>query len=498
MKISTVGFLAMALAAAGGGAARAGTLWIANMTPAKEVPPNNTTFSGTGFIVLNDAETSASVTATHDIPANTLTGGHIHRGPAGVNGPIILPFPNPASPIGPIPWAIPSTDVAELKTGGLYINIHTVTFPGGVIRDQFARVDFTSPTGTSSQNAVGAALNVSAGFSSDLDQVLFALATTPAAGRGAALDDLGGGTIYAQGRQAVESMHGFQETLFKQAETVTAETQGFGVFGAIDAEWGSRDRRDDQIGSKVDRHSILAGVQYAWGGGNAAGVAIGYASGKDKFRDDRGETEADTTSIQAYFTTGGAYRLTLSGGYGQTDLDVDRALPSFARAATASPDADTWAVAAKLSAPMQVGGNLTLSPYGQLDAQWADIDGYVESGAGAAGLVVPSHNYENVAAELGAALDVPFGGEAAPWTARFRAGWRHLLEDGDDTLPLAFIGSPVLFDQAIASPGRDSAHLEASISGALSPRFRASVGYHGFISSREDIHAVQLRLEFVM
>ena len=53
-----MGALALALSTS---AAQAGTLWIANMTGGKENPPNNSTFTGTGFLVLNNAETAQSL-----------------------------------------------------------------------------------------------------------------------------------------------------------------------------------------------------------------------------------------------------------------------------------------------------------------------------------------------------------------------------------------------------------------------------------------------------
>lgn len=115
-------------------AANAGTLYIANLSGANENPPNASTNRGVGFLILNDAETVATVSATHDVTTG-LTAGHIHRGTAAVNGPVIFPFPNPASPMGPLTWNIPAAEVANLKTLGLYMNFHTTTLPGGVIRD---------------------------------------------------------------------------------------------------------------------------------------------------------------------------------------------------------------------------------------------------------------------------------------------------------------------------------------------------------------------------
>lgn len=498
MRNTAVGLSAIAIAAFGAGSAQAGSLWIANMTSAKENPPNNAGFSGTGFVVLNDAETQASVTATHNIPANQLTGGHIHRGPAGVNGPIIFPFANPASPVGPLIWAIPAADVTNLKGGGLYMNFHTAAFPGGVIRDQFSRVLFSRAAGTTTQGAVGSALDVSAGFTAGLDQVLFGMALLPATSQAAALQDLGGDTLYSQGRQEAENMQGFQETIFQHIETSPPTAPGVSLFGTFNADWGNRGDHEGQAGSELTRQSLLGGVQYAWDVGQA-GLALGYANSKDKFDNGRGETEAKTTSIQGFVATGAQIRFAAVAGYGWTDIDTDRTLPSFGLTANSSPDASVWALAGRVSAPFQVAGNLTLSPYGQLDGQWARVDSYTETGAGAVGLIVPKHNYDTSAIELGAALSTPFGGGSETvWHARLQAGWRHLLQDGEDTLPLAFIGSPVGFVQQIAGAGRDAAHLDASITGAFGPRLTASAGYRGLIGENGNVHAIELRFRYAM
>lgn len=496
MKITAIGLSAIALAASAG-AAEAGSLWIARMTPAREVPPNNTTFSGTSFIVLNNAENAASVTATHNVPANTLTGGHVHRGPPGVNGPIILGFANPASPIGPIPWAIPTAEVANLKAGNLYINIHTQTFPGGVIRDQYGRVLFSNAAATESQSAVGGALDTSAGFNADLDQVLFSTAVLSAPGQAAVLQDLSGETLYAQAREPAEIMQRFQDTILQHGDSGPPAAEGFGVFGSLGADWGRRDSRDGQIGADIDRQSILAGVQYAWTPGMAVGAALGYGEGKNKFNDGLGKTKAKTLGLQGFVTGDfGKLRATAVAGYGWSEVDSDRNLPSLGRTATSSPDAKTWAVAARVSTPLQVATNTTVSPYGQLDAQGTRVDSYTETGAGSVGLIVPKQKFNTVAMELGAALAARFGAQDQ-WTARLQAGWRHQLDDGKTSLPLALIGSPVGFVQRIPGSGKDAAHIDASIGGTFGERWNVEAGYRGLLGD-DSVHGVELRFSYAM
>lgn len=485
----------LAIAAAGG--AQAGTLFIANLSGAQEVPPTAVPFTGRGTVILNDAETMATVRATNDIPP-PLAAGHIHRGPVGVNGPVIFPFPNPVgNTVGPLTWAIPAADVVNLKNQGLYFNFHTPAFPGGAIRGQILRFSFAPAALAASQAAVAGALDVSAGRDADLDQVLITLAFAPIETRSQALDDLSARTVYAQGRQANEALAGFQNSLFGLAVERRA-AKGFGGFLVGGEAFGRRDADPGQAGSKVSRPSVLGGVDFAVAEGARAGLALGYASGRDRFKDNIGRTRAKTTAVQAYFAGGGeTLRVAAVAGYGWTDFDTTRNLSSLSRTATSSHQGKVWSLGARVEAPMPV-GDMTLSPYGQLDMQRATIDAYVETGAGAAGLVVPKRKEKTAGAEAGAALTLPFGGEAGAASLRLEAGYRYLLDDGKDTFAAALVGSPTTFQTQVLSPGRSAAHLGAAFNARLGENLTASAGYHGLIGKRADIHTVQVRLNLAL
>ena len=101
----------------------------ATLTAAQEVPPTNATGTGTGeFTFFFDGGTLA-YTITHD--QQGVGEGHIHRGHAAVNGPVIHPFSNVTSPItGAFVLADGATgqDFQDLLNGRLYVNLHA---PGG-------------------------------------------------------------------------------------------------------------------------------------------------------------------------------------------------------------------------------------------------------------------------------------------------------------------------------------------------------------------------------
>lgn len=105
------------------------------LSGSQEVPPVTTAASGSGVIVINpDRTVSGSVTTT----GITAAAAHIHVGPAGKNGPIIIPLTR----TGERGWAVPAaaklTDeqYERYKSGELYVNVHSKAHPGGEIRAQ--------------------------------------------------------------------------------------------------------------------------------------------------------------------------------------------------------------------------------------------------------------------------------------------------------------------------------------------------------------------------
>jgi hypothetical protein len=120
----------------------------------QEVPPDATTGTGFGVVVLDDIAN----TITADLLWSGLTSGataaHIH-GPAapGVNAAVIFPFVLGAGSgttsghIDPDPqvFAITPSQIAQLESGLMYMNVHTANFPGGEIRGQLEQVQVPEP-----------------------------------------------------------------------------------------------------------------------------------------------------------------------------------------------------------------------------------------------------------------------------------------------------------------------------------------------------------------
>jgi hypothetical protein len=119
------------------GAAHAETLrFRATLNGASEVPPNDTKGAGTATATLDTASKELSYTINYSGLTGPATAAHFH-GPAapGANaGPVVMLNP----PTSPIMGKATLTDaqVADLRAGRWYVNVHTAAHPPGEIRGQ--------------------------------------------------------------------------------------------------------------------------------------------------------------------------------------------------------------------------------------------------------------------------------------------------------------------------------------------------------------------------
>jgi len=105
------------------------------LTGDEEVPPVKTAASGAGsFNISSDKSVSGSITTT----GVEGTAAHIHEGPAGKNGPVIVPLTKGANNTWSVaPGAkLTDTQYESYKAGNLYVNVHSAANKGGEIRAQ--------------------------------------------------------------------------------------------------------------------------------------------------------------------------------------------------------------------------------------------------------------------------------------------------------------------------------------------------------------------------
>jgi hypothetical protein len=108
-------------------------LFVANLSGANEVPPTGSTATGVGSVIFDPA-----TLGIHYQLQETVTGAtaaHIHQAPAGVNGAVIVPFTLVGQGASGNA-TLTAGQASDLQTAGLYMNVHSATFPGGEIRGQ--------------------------------------------------------------------------------------------------------------------------------------------------------------------------------------------------------------------------------------------------------------------------------------------------------------------------------------------------------------------------
>ena len=112
----------------------------ATLTAAAEVPPTNSTGSGSATAVLDTATHKLTVDLTFGGFSSDVTAAHIH-GPAaaGANAGVIAPLGNaPKSPLHVVVTLTPDQE-KELASGMTYENIHSKNHPGGAVRGQLTK-----------------------------------------------------------------------------------------------------------------------------------------------------------------------------------------------------------------------------------------------------------------------------------------------------------------------------------------------------------------------
>ncbi len=105
------------------------------LSASQEVPQNSSNGRGTAKVDLDGSKLKWTI--DYSGMTGPVTAGHIH-GPAmmGSNAGVVIPFTGSmASPISGSA-DITAAQIADMKAGKYYINLHTAANPGGEIRGQ--------------------------------------------------------------------------------------------------------------------------------------------------------------------------------------------------------------------------------------------------------------------------------------------------------------------------------------------------------------------------
>lgn len=135
------------LGLAGPDVARAETLSIDVVgTGAEENPAVSSPGSAIArFTFDTDTKELTYAVTVSGISQTQVTAAHIHRAGAGTNGPVVYPLSTVPFAITSGSIALTSEDVADLSAGNFYLNVHSLSNPGGFARAQIIFPGLESP-----------------------------------------------------------------------------------------------------------------------------------------------------------------------------------------------------------------------------------------------------------------------------------------------------------------------------------------------------------------
>ena len=108
------------------------------LNSANEVPAGTSAATGLALIRLaSDKQLYTMITVTGVEATDALTAAHYHKAAAGVNGGIALDIYSSAAQFGTVKVSpVDDVFIAALKNDPMYVNAHSTSKPGGLIRGQ--------------------------------------------------------------------------------------------------------------------------------------------------------------------------------------------------------------------------------------------------------------------------------------------------------------------------------------------------------------------------
>ncbi len=119
---------------------KADTTFAGNLSGAQQIPVNALTTKGFGVVTLTNNETQVYVSLTFAGLGSNQTAAHIHSpGAPGVIAPLIINIGSNGTTFGVFvakTFSVTPAQVADLKAGLWYFDVHSTSFPDGEIRGQ--------------------------------------------------------------------------------------------------------------------------------------------------------------------------------------------------------------------------------------------------------------------------------------------------------------------------------------------------------------------------
>jgi hypothetical protein len=128
----------ISVATASGALQKGGNSLHAALSGKVEVPKGDADGRGTAEVKINGTTVCWEINASR---VATLVAAHIHKGRAGVAGPVVVPFGKTYKSKGCTKAAAAVAAAIKRNPSGYYVNVHNAKYPGGALRGQLRSDD---------------------------------------------------------------------------------------------------------------------------------------------------------------------------------------------------------------------------------------------------------------------------------------------------------------------------------------------------------------------
>jgi outer membrane autotransporter protein len=190
---------------------------------------------------------------------------------------------------------------------------------------------------------------------------------------------------------------------------------------------------------------------------------------------------------------GGELAVEASAGGASSDFDSERVLRFGALDRKAKGETEAWSYWGNLSLrhTSELAEGVELSPQAALRALYTEVDGFTETGAGAANLIVSDFDATSLRGRFGARLSAGFE-TAGGWhiVPEARAFVSHEFADDDVTLDLRMAGLGGGFTTRTSKTARTSGVFGLNVSARTDGGIAFFLDYEGEASRDRTVHSV--------
>ena len=297
--------------------------------------------------------------------------------------------------------------------------------------------------------------------------------------------------------ETAERLFGADLVLNEEGEVAKPDRRHFvfsrGLFRDVEID-------DDGNGGETDiqNRGFIVGGGINFSERFQGGISAGYLRSEVDVDSLDSEVEADSAIVSAFGRfQDGPFDASATLGYIYSDVESERGVAVGTLIATASADydANTFFGAGELGYTKLV-DDFALRPFISGGFSVTNRDGFTETGAGAANLVVQSETDVLGQFSIGASASTSFTIKSALIVPRVEVAFDQLIGDVTPGSTATFAPGGAAFTVVGAEPGSSRGRVNVGAATKFSERFTGFVEYQGIFSGADTEHGVRSGLRF--